>query len=191
MKNLRIVGGKLRGLKLEAPEGLDVRPTLDRARETLFNVLAHSGWGEGGMSPIQGAQVLDVFAGTGALGLEALSRGAAKACFIEKTPKTLRQNIKASKQDQDCKVLEADATSIAKATNQFNLIFLDPPFGQGLLLIALTSLSTQGWLKAGALIVAESDAKEKNDFPADFVLLKERKIGRISFQFLKYEGFSL
>ncbi len=185
---MRIVGGKLRGLKLEAPVGQDVRPTLDRARETLFNILAHSGWGEGGLSPIHGARVVDVFAGTGALGLEALSRGANSVTFVEQSPKTLVLHVRASKLQSECRVVEADATALPKAKTQHDLVFLDPPFGQGFLPKALSSLVAQGWLKPGALIVAEADVKEQNVFPDQFELLKEKSIGRIAFHFLRYQG---
>ena len=185
---MRIVGGKLRGLKLETPEGQDVRPTLDRARETLFNILVHSSWGEGGLSPIQDAKVLDVFAGTGALGLEALSRGAASVTFIEKQPHSLKQNIKAAKLPSLCLLVEADATVLPKASRQHDLAFLDPPFNQGLLPAALRSLVDQSWLAKGALVVAEADAKEQNVFPNGFSALKEKRIGRINFHFLRYEG---
>src|SRR6202161_84052 len=127
---MRIVGGAWRGRTLVAPPGQGTRPTADRVRQALFDMLMHAEWG--GRALLEGAAVLDVFAGTGALGLEALSRGAASACFIESDPaalRALRANVAAGKAEDRVEVLAADALRVAKG-RAASVVFLDPPYGQ-------------------------------------------------------------
>jgi 16S rRNA (guanine966-N2)-methyltransferase len=152
---MRIVAGAWRGRTLIAPSGQTTRPTADRVRQALFDMLAHAPWG--GREVLQGAVVLDAFAGTGALGLEALSRGAARACFIESDPaalRALRTNIAACKAVDRCRVEAADVLR-AGSGEAAGLIFLDPPYGQDLVSRALERLRAAGRIAAESLVVAE------------------------------------
>ena|ERR1051325_8326974 len=154
---MRIVGGRLRGRALAAPKSQGIRPTADRLRESLFNILTHS-YG----NPITGARVLDLFAGTGALGLEAVSRGAAFALFIDDGAEAralLRQNVEALGLAAVTKIFRRDATKLGLAhpVEPFSLAFLDPPYRKGLAERALTSMREGRWLTADALVVAEEE----------------------------------
>jgi 16S rRNA (guanine966-N2)-methyltransferase len=157
---MRIVGGTWRGRALQAPRGVTTRPTADRARQALFDMLLHAPWG--GRAIVEDAAVLDVFAGTGALGLEALSRGAATATFIERDPAALtalRGNIASLRANERCTVLAVDVLAVP-AGAPCGLIFLDPPYGQDLVPKALSHLASRGWITAGALIVTETARDE-------------------------------
>jgi 16S rRNA (guanine966-N2)-methyltransferase len=172
---VRIVAGRLKGRRLVAPKGLATRPTADRARQALFDMIMHAYWAEG---VIQGATVLDAFAGTGALGLEALSRGAAAACFIERDHEalaTLRANIAACGIESLCRVIPGDATRPPAPATPCRVVFLDPPYGQGLVPAALGALSARGWIAEAALIVAEIAATEAA--PTESPLLADRRHG--------------
>ena len=151
---MRIIAGSLRGRRLRAPSGEATRPTADRVRQALFDMLTHAPWAE---NVLTDARVLDGFAGSGALGLEALSRGAASAVFLEQSGAAraaLAANIAACRMEARARVLAADATRPPPGTPQ-TLILLDPPYGQGLLTPTLTALEAAGWLAPGALIAAE------------------------------------
>jgi 16S rRNA (guanine966-N2)-methyltransferase len=153
---MRIVAGAWRGRTLLAPSGIETRPTADRVRQALFDMLMHAPWA--GSSVVADAFVLDVFAGTGALGLEALSRGAARAVFVERarpTLVTLRTNIEACHAGDRCEVLPIDALSVP-AGQQADIVFLDPPYGQDLVVRALARLRSVGRVGAASLIVAET-----------------------------------
>lgn len=172
---MRIVAGTWRGRALTAPPGETTRPTADRVRQALFDRLLHAPWGGRGL--IEGAQVLDAFAGTGALGLEALSRGAARACFIERDRAALtalRANIAACRASDVSTVLPADALSVRRGS-PCGLVFLDPPYGQNLVPRALAVLSGMGWIAAEAVVVAETGRDEDLSLPAE--LLAERVQG--------------
>lgn len=155
---MRIIGGEWRGRRLAAVGKGDaaahLRPTTDRVRESIFNLLINGGHGD----PITDARVLDVFAGTGALGLEALSRGAAAATFVEQGRKSLtilRENI--ALLEAKAHVITRDARRPGQGTPH-DLIFLDPPYGTGLGALAITALRTNGWIAPDALIVWEDSA---------------------------------
>ena len=155
---MRIVAGTWRGRSLAAPAGETTRPTADRVRQALFDMLLHAPWG--GYDAVRGAMVLDAFAGTGALGLEALSRGAAHAHFIERDRAALgalRANITALK--APASVHAGDATHPPPGV-ACGLVFLDPPYGKGLVEQALAALSAAGWIAPGALILAETGRDE-------------------------------
>jgi 16S rRNA (guanine966-N2)-methyltransferase len=157
---MRIVAGAWRGRRLVAPKGLETRPTSDRMRQALFDMLLHAPWG--GASLIEGAMVLDVFAGTGALGLEALSRGAAKAVFVERAAPALaalRANVASLGAVSRCEVLAVDALHVP-AGERADLVFLDPPYGHGLIERALQRLRAVGRVSAESLIVAETGCDE-------------------------------
>lgn len=163
---MRIIAGRHRGRLLRAPEGTATRPTADRMRQALFDMLWHAAWG--GRMAVQDQLVLDAFAGTGALGLEALSRGANHCTFIEKDRAALavlRANITACAEDARTAVLAADATQPPRARVPCGLVFLDPPYGKGLVPKAVAALGAAGWIAPGALLVAETAAEEPLDLP--------------------------
>jgi 16S rRNA (guanine966-N2)-methyltransferase len=172
---VRIVAGAWRGRALVAPRNAATRPTADRVRQALFDMLWHAPWA--GRAALEGAAVLDGFAGTGALGLEALSRGAASAVFLE-TDKAalaaLRQNIAAVRAESACRVLAADATRPPPGT-PCALLFLDPPYAQNLLPRAAAALAAAGWIAPGALLVGELGRAE--DLPSLGEILAERAHG--------------
>lgn len=155
---MRIVGGEFRGRTLATPRSNAIRPTSDRTREAVFNVIAHN-WPEA----LDGARVLDLFAGTGALGLEAISRGAASALFIEESAEgrgLLRTNIEALGLQGRTKIFRRDATRMGSVGTiaPFGLAFADPPYGKGLGEVALASAIAGGWLLPGALVIAEESS---------------------------------
>lgn len=171
---MRIVAGAWRGRTLIAPPGTATRPTADRVRQALFDILMHAPWA--GRAGIEGALVLDVFAGTGALGLESLSRGAARAVFVESARPALtalRANIEACRASDRCVVLPVDALSVA-AGERADVVFLDPPYGQDLVVRALARLRAVGRVGPGSLIVAESGRDEP---VLDVAALSERTHG--------------
>jgi 16S rRNA (guanine966-N2)-methyltransferase len=187
---MRIVAGKHRGRRIAAPEGHDVRPTSDRAREALFNILEHGRFTADGTSPLIAARVLDVFAGSGALGLEALSRGAAHVTCIETSAtarSALRANAKALGESARVTVLQGDATKPPTATEPCRLVLMDPPYRSGLAAPALAALAERGWLADGAICVAEISAAEALEPPAGFRPLDERRYGKAKLVFLRYE----
>src|ERR1700675_1307181 len=171
---MRIVGGRLGGRTLAGPKSQAIRPTSDRLRESLFNILAH-GHGD----PVTGARVLDLFAGTGALGLEAMSRGARFALFIDDGAEAralMRQNVEALGLGGVTRVFRRDATKLGAAhpVEPFALAFLDPPYGQGLAEKALSSARAGGWLTGDALVVVEEAAKAGFAAPEGFEELERR-----------------
>ena len=184
---MRIIGGKHRGRRLAAPEGVTVRPTSDRAREALFDILAHGRFGE---RPVyEDARVLDAFAGTGAFGLEALSRGAAQASFIEKDRAALaalRANIAALGEQKNAAVLAGDALRPPRAGAPASLAFLDPPYDEDVAAPALAALAAAGWLTHEALAVVEVAARQALTPPAGFTLLAERRYGAARILFLRF-----
>ena len=188
---MRIVAGKHRGRKLEAPAGHDLRPTSDRVREALFNLLAHNSWGPGGASLPRGVRVLDAFAGTGALGLEALSRGAAHVTFLEineTARRSLGRNIGALDAEEDCDISRRDATRPGPAPGACALAFLDPPYRSGLAAPALAELARMGWLARGAVSAVEMAAKEPFEPPAGFEPLDDRRYGATRIVLLRWTG---
>ena len=171
----RIIAGAWRGRKLVAPIGLETRPTGARARQAVFDILLHAPWAGGEF--LRGARVLDVFAGTGAYGLEALSRGAVAVDFIEQAPAALaalRKNIAACRAADATRVVGGDVFSVPVGTAH-GLVFLDPPYGQDLVAKALAVLSARGWLAAGAVIVAELGPGDEVKLPE---VLAERVHGK-------------
>lgn len=187
--SLRIIGGVWRGRTIEAPSDDSIRPTTDRVRESLFNRLMHGAAGSGFV--LAEARVADVFAGTGAMGLEALSRGAAHVSFIERDTgalSLLRRNIAKLGADDRVTITSGDATVLPRAGVMHDLALLDPPYGQGLGEPAMASLARQGWLKPGALVSLEMNAADAAPEVAGFKLLDRRDAGRIAVVFYQYEG---
>ena len=184
---MRIVGGRHRGRRLLAPPGDAVRPTSDRAREALFNILSHGRLAASGL-PFADAVVLDAFAGTGALGLEALSRGAAEAVFIERDHgalAALRRNIETLGETDRTRIMPGDATRPPRGTAACAVAFLDPPYRSGLAGPALTALAAAGWLTPEALVVIETAAGEEFPPGEGFTLLDERVYGAARLAFLR------
>ena len=186
---MRIVGGKHRGRKLLAPEGSVVRPTSERAREALFDILAHGRLSDG--PAYADAQVLDAFAGTGAFGLEALSRGARRVTFMEKDRSVralLQENITALGETQQAAILAADATKPPRASGPCTLAVLDPPYREDLAAPALAGLAKNGWLAENALVIIELATREDLTPPEGFTPIEERRYGAAKFVFLRYHS---
>jgi 16S rRNA (guanine966-N2)-methyltransferase len=181
---MRIVGGTLRGRTLATPTSQAIRPTADRLREALFNILTHA-YGD----PITGARVLDLYAGTGALGIEALSRGAAFALFVDQGAEAralLRDNVATLGLGGVSKIFRRDAAELGEArpVEPFSLIFLDPPYGHGLAAVSLRSAQAGGWLAPEALLVVEEATKAQFVAPAEFIELDRRRYDDTEFIFL-------
>ena len=176
---MRIIGGASRGLKLaEVGEGdpaAHLRPTSDRVREAIFNLLINGGYGD----PVTGQRVLDLFAGTGALGLEALSRGAARVAFVDDGTAAralLRRNIDLMRAMGVTDIWRRDATSMGPNRGPgYGLVFMDPPYGKGLGERALASCLAGGWLAPAALVVWEESAAPLT--PEGFTLIDQRSYG--------------
>lgn len=180
---MRIVGGEFRGRSLAAPDGKAIRPTSDRTREAMFNVIAH-----GYPEKLEGARVLDLFAGTGALGLEALSRGAAHCLFVEEAAPAralIRDNVEALGLIGRTKIFRRDAATLGPAGTiaPFDLVFADPPYGKGLAERALAQALSGGWLKPGALVVVEESAATPFSPSVGLKPLDRRDYGDTTVQF--------
>jgi 16S rRNA (guanine966-N2)-methyltransferase len=171
---MRVVGGRLRGRTLSAPKSQAIRPTTDRLRESLFNILIHA-YGD----PITGARVLDLFAGTGALGIEAISRGASFTLFIDDGAEAralLRGNVTALGLGGATRIFRRDATKLGPVypVEPFSLVFLDPPYGEGLGEKALASARAGDWLAANALMIIEEAKLARFAVPEGFSELERR-----------------
>ena len=185
--SLRIIAGAWRGRSIEVPPGKDIRPTSDRVREALFNRLAHAFSDQG--FHLHDARVVDVFAGTGALGLEALSRGAAQVVLLDRNPAAvalLKRNVAKLGAEDRATVMNADGSNLPRAATACNLAFLDPPYDQNLVAPALQSLARQGWLAPGALVTVETDESETVTDVPGYTLLDRRAYGRVALTFLSY-----
>lgn len=186
---MRIVAGKHRGRSLIAPAGKGVRPTLARAREALFDILAHKRFSETGAPALADARVLEAFSGSGAFAFEALSRGAASAILMDIEPAALdaaRRNAESLGEGARVTVLKADATKPGPARAAASLVFLDPPYESGLAAPALAALARERWLADGALCVVELGAKEPFDPPPGFTAIDVRRYGAARFVFLRW-----
>lgn len=175
---MRIIAGKFKGRAIHAPRGMDTRPTADRVRESLFNLLEH------GVRPLEGARVLDLFAGSGALGLEALSRGAAYGLFVDEAAPAraaLRRNIEELSLTGRTRIFRRDASRLgqlpANAGGPFEVIFCDPPYGRGLGVRALESAVHGGWAALDAIAVLEESAKAELPAPDGWREIKRRVYG--------------
>ena len=187
---MRIISGRFRGRALVAPEGLATRPTADRARQGLFDMLEHARWSPG----LRGARVLDLFAGTGALGLEALSRGAASAVFVERAAPALaavRRNVAGCRlAPEEARVMAGDALRLPAPPAGFapcTVVFADPPYGQGLGAGALAALAPD-WLAPDAVAVIEEAAAAQLPVPAGWSQLEDRRFGAARFWILHRDG---
>jgi 16S rRNA (guanine966-N2)-methyltransferase len=182
---LRIIGGSLRGSKLAVPDSPGLRPTPDRVRETLFNWL---------MPVIDGARCLDLFAGTGALGLEALSRGAAWTDFVETDPRlaqALRENLLRLKQTQAAvRVGNALMLLDTPPAAAYDVVFIDPPFPASLWESAANALESHGWLRAGAFVYLEMPAQAQPVLPPNWQLHRESAAGAVRYALYRRQGAS-
>jgi 16S rRNA (guanine966-N2)-methyltransferase len=179
---MRIVGGRLKGRGLPTPRSDAIRPTADRLRETIFNVLAHGLARHGVDDPVEGARVLDLFAGTGALAIEALSRGAAFAAMVDigaEARGLQRSAVEALGLGGATRILRRDATKLGPVEpfEPFTLAFCDPPYGHGLGERALASALAGGWLAPGAVVVLEERAGLEIALPAPLLPLDHRQAG--------------
>lgn len=183
---MRVVGGRFRGRTLKAPASRTVRPTSDRLREALFNILAHAH-----DDACDGARVIDLFAGTGALGLEALSRGAKFVLFVDDSAEgraLVRENVEQLGVGGETKIFRRDATKLGPMPPQdrFTLAFLDPPYGRDLAPRALASLRDGGWLVEGALCLVEEQADASVGAIDGFTLVERRDQGDTQVVFLRF-----
>jgi 16S rRNA (guanine966-N2)-methyltransferase len=185
---MRIVSGRFKGRTLKAPGDAELRPTSDKVRQAIFNILEHSGFASD--FTLEGVRVVDLFAGTGALGIEALSRGARYCLFIEDAAESraiIRENVEALGLTGASKIWRRDATSLGALDTlaPFDLAFLDPPYRKGLLAPALKGLASGGWLKAGALVVAEAAEDESISIVEGYEVLDDRVYGDTRVAFMR------
>lgn len=188
---MRIVSGEFRGKALVAPQGQATRPTSDRARQAIFNILEHAPWSAG----VRDLRVMDLFAGSGALGFEALSRGAAFCLFVETDESArgaIRQNIDAMHLFGRTRVHRRDATVLGVRPGAdgpaFDVAFLDPPYAKGLGETALVRLAEGGWLADGATVVFERGVDEEPFSIEGYVELAQRTYGAAQVHFLRFGG---
>jgi 16S rRNA (guanine966-N2)-methyltransferase len=185
---MRIVGGEYRGRPLAAPKSSAIRPTTDRTRESLFNILSHSY-----PQCLNGTRVLDLFSGTGALGIEALSRGARYCLFVEESAEgrgLLRENVEAFSLQGKTRIFRRDATDLgpAGAIDPFDLVFADPPYGRGLGERALVCAAENGWLANDALIVLEEASTANVSLSPAFETLENRSYGETVIRILRWQA---
>ena len=178
---MRVISGTARGLSLTSPPGEDTRPTLDRVKEALFSMLTPY---------IRGAAVLDLFAGSGALGIEALSRGADRAVFVDfdkAAENAVRANLEKARLAEKAEVLRTDSLSFLSSRREsYSLIFLDPPYGSGLYEKTLAMVMERHILAPGGIIAAEWDAEVHEPiFPEEFERFRDRRYGRVHITLLK------
>jgi len=184
---VRIVGGEFRGRSLAVPKSNDIRPTADRTRESLFNILSHAY-----PEAIDGTRMMDVFAGTGAVGLEAASRGCRHVLFVESSVEgrgLLWENIDALGLHGRTRMLRRDATDLGSVGNlePFDFLFADPPYGKGLGEKAFAAAAAGGWLVPGALAILEERADVTVAVAPDFLFLEERTFGDSKMHFFRYQ----
>ena len=181
---MRIIAGKYRGKKLFSPQNIGVRPTSDRARESIFNILnsrSDKEWGE--------YHLLDLFAGTGAFALEAISRGVADATLVDINLETIRKNLSLFvAEQQKIKVIKSDVANLGKSAKKYNLVFIDAPYNKGLSEVALNILKQNHWLENKAMIIVETEKNEKLPLPDSFELVDERIYGLARVSFMQYIG---
>lgn len=184
---MRIVGGEFRGRSLAVPKSNDIRPTADRTRESLFNILSHAY-----PEAIDGTRMMDIFAGTGAVGLEGASRGCRHVLFVESSVEgrgLLWENIDTLGLHGRTRILRRDATDLGSVGNlePFHLLFADPPYGQGLGEKAFAAAAGGGWLVPGALAILEERADVVVDLPPVYLFLEVRTFGDSKMHFYRYQ----
>lgn len=178
---MRIVAGEWRGRKLSAPKGEATRPTADRTRETLFNMLASR------LGSFEGLNIADLFAGSGALGLEALSRGAARCLFVEQDAdalKAIRANVAALGARDKCDVRASSVLTLGPAIDAYDVILADPPYGTGAGQVALDRLLRLGWIGGATWIALETPADEAIDIRG-LAIVADRRVGKAKLSLLR------
>ena len=186
---MRIISGKHKGRRIEFPKeamGI-IRPTSEFARQAIFNILTHGKYGLNGHT-FDDKHVLDLFCGTGAFGLEALSRGAARVTFVDQAREALataKHNIERIGEVGNAEFMLANATKLGKAPRAYDVVFLDPPYHSKLLAPTLASLAAGGWLAEDGIIVTERDEKETVELPDAFIRVDERHYGRAVIELLQ------
>jgi 16S rRNA (guanine966-N2)-methyltransferase len=187
---MRVIAGRHKGRTLAAPKGRKTRPTAGRAREGLFNILAHGGYGTDGGSVLAGADVLEAFAGSGAFAFEALSRGARSATLLDLDQlavDTARDNAVRLEEKETTRILRMDATRPRTGRIAHSLVFLDPPYGSKLAAKALQALAAKGWIARGALVIAEVASGETFTPPPGFETVEERTFGAARFILMRFQ----
>jgi 16S rRNA (guanine966-N2)-methyltransferase len=185
---LRIIAGKYKGKKLSSPDNTTIRPTKEIAKEGLFSILQSDKFAKNGKRLLSDALVLDLFCGSGALAIEAISRGAAKACLIDNEDLSIeiaRKNVRAISETTNITIFRADATNLPKSRERYNLVFIDPPYGQNLIDVALKEIASKHWLAPGAIIVCECAKEDKPVIGDNYMLIEERKYGKSKFIILE------
>lgn len=185
--SIRIISGKHRGRRIDVPDGKKIRPTGGRTREAIFNILMHGEF-SGEHSPFIGKRVVDIFCGTGALGLEALSRGASDITFVDQSQESLnlvRKNAERMGELPHCRFVRSDSSVLPRSSVAHSLAFIDPPYNSGLALKALASLKINGWLSEDAVCVIETASREPFAAPEGYAQFDERKYGNTSLYLLR------
>ncbi len=180
---MRIIAGKFRGIKLLSPKGKNTRPTADKARESLFNILDHGKFSK----VIHDAKIVDIFAGTGALGLEAMSRGAKSAIFFEQDNDAiaaLKSNINICKINNDCEINKTSALQPPQSNMAYDILFFDPPYYQELANKSLVIFNNKGWIDKNSLNIVQIHPKDQFTIPEGFELTDQRKYGAAKFLFI-------
>ncbi len=186
---MRVIAGRWRRLNLKAPPDASLRPSSDRLRETLFNILTHNPR----YPALLGMRFADIFAGTGAVGIEALSRGAAHVTFVESDPRHVRilesnlARLGDAPDPQAIRILRCDARRLPPAADPYDILYLDPPYGAGLVPPTLAALAGAGWVGANSLAIVETDGREVSPWPAEWTCVERRRCGRAALHFLRWQ----
>ena len=186
---MRIIAGKHRGRNIESLKGKEIRPTSGRVRESIFNILIHGL--EEDDPDITESHVLDVYCGSGAMGLEALSRGALSVTFVDKSRESIsvvKQNVARFHEEEAAHYIHSDATQMPRARHAYPIIFIDPPYKMNLMSPTLKSLLAQGWVAPGAILIAEIDKREALKLPPGLAPFKEKAYGKTAIQLLRFVG---
>ena len=186
---MRIIAGRHKGRRISGPPGHEVRPTPDRVREAMFNILEHRDWGERGISILTDNYVLDAFCGTGALGLEALSRGARHTTFMDISRGSVdlcRENVGKLNEFSTTTILRGDCLRPVHPSDACNVVFLDPPYEEKIAMSSLEALGTAGWIANKGICVIETRANQPLKTPSQFETLDQRKFGAVQLSFLRY-----
>lgn len=185
---MRIISGKHRGRRIAMKDDINIRPTSGRTREAIFNILMHASFGQNGENPLVNKRVVDIFCGTGGLGLEALSRGASHVTFVDRNPQSLalaRQNVAHCKENDNAVFIRSDSTQLPPAVIPCALAFADPPYDKDQAAPALVSLRKSNWLEQGAIVVLEISARELIKLPEGFEQIDIRTYGNSKVLFLR------
>lgn len=195
---MKITGGKYHNRNIEAVEDKALRPTMARTREMIFNILRHGRFhghedfiADENESRLENRDVADLFCGTGVLGLESLSRGARSVTFVDQNQQRLnlaRENAKHLGESENVSFVRSDSSSLPRAMRQHDLVFIDPPYTQGLGAPALKSLARQGWLKTGAVLILEGGKEDEPPEVDGYALLDTRVLGRTRLSVFQYKG---